>query len=104
VATGATSGSGEEAGRVTFTRAQIGYPGPVYIDFTGAGQRKLDSGMLTTQVGPFWMDDLPNALETFGCGVVRGLDIFSPSGLNLSLNPGFGIFKAGLPFVLEAGV
>ena len=104
VATGATAGSGEEAGRVTFTRAQIGYPGPVYIDLTGAGQRKMDSGMVVTQSGAIWLDDLPNALETFGCGVVRGLDIFSPSGLNLSINPGFGIFKDGLPFVMEAAV
>src|SRR4029453_14407550 len=70
VANATTSGAGASAGRVSGNRPAIGSPGPVYVELSGNGQRKVDSGMAITQVGAYWLDDLPNALQALGLGVI----------------------------------
>jgi hypothetical protein len=102
VATGTTAGAGASAGKVSWNRPDIGYPGPVYVELSGNGQRKVDSGMALHQVGAYWLDDVPNALQALGLGVISGLTVTPVVGtMQLSVAAGYGVFKDGLPFVLD---
>lgn len=97
-----TAGSGARAGGVAFSRQELGYPGPVWAEITANGQRKVDSGTVITQVGPYWLDDVPPALAAIGEGPITGLQITTAGTMVLSVSAGSGIFKDGLPYVLEA--
>lgn len=94
-----TGGSGARAGGAAFTRAEVDYPGPVFGYFLGSGQVKQDSGTVIHQVGPYFLDDVPNVFAALGEGPFSGLAASVAGSMDVSIQNGAGIFHDGLPYV-----
>lgn len=97
----------DSTGLAEFTVADVGYPGPAYLEYT-SGNVFRRSGYVGGQIGGLiWADTINDYMTTNGIGVVPGYlsDLAcSSAGINMNVTvaAGMAVLKDGITYLFES--
>lgn len=109
--TSTTTDNSSDVGYYSRLHDVVGYPGPIFEEYTSGATTKRRDGRVHGQLGGLvWADDVGDVFAANGIGVVPGVGgelavtADGASGLQVAVAAGMALLKDGLPFVLETGV